>query len=256
MGSGPESGARWRYGRLAALAYQLDKPIGSSFGDVELYSDLLSGVTGEVLEPAVGTGRILIPLLEQGLRVRGYDSSADMLAVCRANCAARGLDPVLFEADLVTFCDPGAFAAVVIPAGSFALVTGPERATAALRNIRESLAPAGRLIVDVEPPQLLADQPPFRDWWHGDELVTLTGHTQADAVTQRTTGWLRYELWREGELVRTELQLFTLQWYGLGEFSAMLREAGFQQVAVHADYQAGQGPADRSRVWTFEATRD
>jgi hypothetical protein len=34
----------------------------------------------------------------------------------------------------------------------------------------------------------------------------------------------------------------------------MLREAGFQQVTVHADYQAGQHPADGGRVWTFEAT--
>jgi len=136
MESEPEPGAQWQYGKLATLSYQLDKPIGSSFGDVEFYRDLLSGVTGEVLEPAVGTGRILIPLLEQ-----------------------------------------------------------------------------------------------------------------------RTTGWLRYELWREGELVRTELQLFTLQWYGLGEFSAMLRDAGFPQVSVHADYHAGQYPADGSRVWTFEATR-
>src|SRR5215467_9206407 len=201
MGSGWEPGTQWQYGKLAALAYQLDKPIGTSFGDVELYQGLLSGVTGEVLEPAVGTGRMLIPLLERGLRIRGYDPSAAMLAVCRANCAARGLDP------------------------------------------------AGRLIVDVEPPQLLPDQPPLRHWWHGDELLTLTGHNQADAVTQRTTGWLRYELWREGELVRTELQLFTLQWYGLAEFTAMLREAGFRQVTVHADYQAGQHPADGGRVW-------
>jgi SAM-dependent methyltransferase len=245
----------WQYGRLSSLVYQLDKPIGTSFGDVEFYLARLSGVTGEVLEPAVGTGRLLIPLLEQGLRVRGYDTSADMLAVCRANCAARGLDPVLFEADMVTFSDPGAFAAVAIPAGSFALVTGRDRAAAALRNIRESLAPPGRLIVDVEPPQLSPGLDPHRHWWHGDELVTLTaGHTEVDAVTQRTTTWGRYELWRDGELIRTELEPFTLQWYGLGEFSAMLRDAGFGQVTVHADYQAGQDPAAGSRVWTFEAT--
>jgi hypothetical protein len=66
MGSGQELGAQWQYGKLASLAYQLDKPIGTSFGDVEFYQGLLSGVTGELLEPAVGTGRMLIPLLEQG----------------------------------------------------------------------------------------------------------------------------------------------------------------------------------------------
>jgi hypothetical protein len=40
------------------------------------------------------------------------------------------------------------------------------------------------------------------------------------------------------------------------EFSSMLRDAGFPQVTVHGDYQAGQQPVRESRVWTFEATRD
>jgi hypothetical protein len=57
-------------------------------------------------------------------------------------------------------------------------VGGCERAAAALRNARESLAPTGRLIVDVER--------------------------------------------RAGGLIKTELEPFTLPWYGLSEFSAML----------------------------------
>jgi hypothetical protein len=60
----------------------------------------------------------------------------------------------------------------------------------------------------------------------------------------------------EAGLIRTELQPFTLQWYGLEEFSAMLRDAGFPQVTVHGDYHAGLRPVRESRVWTFEATRD
>lgn len=246
----------WLYGQLASLAYQLDKPVGTSFGDVEFYQDRLAGVTGEVLEPAVGTGRILIPLLQHGLRVRGYDASAEMLRVCRSNCAARGLDPLLLEADMVHYSAQGAFETVVIPAGSFALVTGRERAAAALRNAQQSLASGGRLIVDVEPPELSAGPFPLRYWWHGDELLTLTGHGEADAAAQRMTFWNRYELWRDAELIRTELQPLTLQWYGLAEFSAMLSDAGFAQVTVHGDYQAGRHPGRESRVWTFEATRD
>jgi SAM-dependent methyltransferase len=256
MDAGQGFPGSWGYGELASLAYQLDKPVGTSFGDVEFYLELLSGVTGEVLEPTVGTGRVLIPLLQHGLRVRGYDASAAMLSVCRANCEARGLDPVLSEADMVAFSDPGAFQAVVIPAGSFALVIGRDRAAAALRNARQSLAAAGRLIVDVEPPQFTPGPFPLRYWWHGDELLTLTGHCEADAAAQRITCWNRYELWRDAGLIRTELQPFTLQWYGLEEFAAMLRDAGFPQVTVHGDYHAGQQPVRESRVWTFEATRD
>ena len=34
----------------------------------------------------VGTGRLLIPLLEAGLNVEGIDASPDMLAMCKRNC--------------------------------------------------------------------------------------------------------------------------------------------------------------------------
>lgn len=42
------------YQTLSAQVYQLDKPIGCSFGDVEYYAARLSGVVGKILEPAVG----------------------------------------------------------------------------------------------------------------------------------------------------------------------------------------------------------
>jgi hypothetical protein len=59
-------------------------------------------------------------------------------------------------------------AAIANSAGSFALVTGHERAAAAPRNIRDNLAPGGRLIAGVEPPRLRAGCAPLRYWWHGD----------------------------------------------------------------------------------------
>jgi SAM-dependent methyltransferase len=250
----PMTASAWRYGRLCSLVYQLDKPIGTSFGDVEFYRGLLAGVTGEILEPAVGTGRILIPLLQSGLRVRGYDTSPHMLARCRDNCAAHRLDPVLFEADMVTFREPATFDAIIIPAGSFALVTGRERAAQALRNAGESLAPGGRLIVDVEPLRPLSGPEPLRHWRHGEDLLTLTSHAGTDAPARCLTSWGRYELWRDGRLIQSELEPFTLQMYDLDEFADLLHDAGFATIAVHADYQAGQRPSTDSRVWTFEAT--
>jgi SAM-dependent methyltransferase len=78
------------YGKLATEVYDIDKPIGRSFGDVEFYQERLRSCTGRILEPAVGTGRILIPLLEAGLVVDGVDNSPEMLTVCRARCAERG----------------------------------------------------------------------------------------------------------------------------------------------------------------------
>ncbi len=41
----------WGYGTLVTEVYELDKPIGHSFGDVEYYLRHLAGVTGRILEP-------------------------------------------------------------------------------------------------------------------------------------------------------------------------------------------------------------
>ncbi|MEV4250655.1 class I SAM-dependent methyltransferase [Streptosporangium canum] len=248
----------WRYGPLATLFYELDKPIGTSFGDVEFYADRLRNVSGPILEPAVGTGRILIPLLEQGLTVRGYDTSVSMLEQCRVNCAQRGVKADVFEGDMTTHHDPGAFEAIVIPTGSFALLPDRESAQTALTVMHENLAPAGRLIVDIEPPSAgtAPDNGPVPHQWSGSGLVTLTTwRTHVDPVAQRTTRWLRYEAWKDGTLTRTELQIFSLLWFGPAEFTAMLHRAGFADVSVHGGYRAGTAPTAADDVWTFEATR-
>ena len=89
-------------GRLATEVYDIDKPIGPPFGDVEFYLGRLRSCTGRVLEPAVGTGRMMIPLLEAGIEVEGVDNSPEMLAICRARCAERGVDePGLGGGELV-----------------------------------------------------------------------------------------------------------------------------------------------------------
>ena len=56
------------YSKLSSEVYNIDNYIGLSFGDVEFYIDRLAACHGKILEPCVGTGRILIPLLEQGLQ--------------------------------------------------------------------------------------------------------------------------------------------------------------------------------------------
>lgn len=49
--------------------YDIDKSIGHSFGDIEFYLQRLRSCTGPVLEPSVGTGRVMISLLEAGIEI-------------------------------------------------------------------------------------------------------------------------------------------------------------------------------------------
>src|SRR5262245_39754188 len=110
------------YQRLSAWAYDLDKPPGRSFGDIEFLTSRLADCRGPILEPAVGTGRVLIPLLEAGLTVEGFDASDEMLERCRTNCRARGLSPRLDKMQYESFQYDHTFAAIIIPAGSFELI--------------------------------------------------------------------------------------------------------------------------------------
>ncbi|MDQ3234278.1 MAG: class I SAM-dependent methyltransferase, partial [Pseudobdellovibrionaceae bacterium] len=71
------------YGELSTQVYDIDKPVGRSFGEIEFYSRHLTGLSGPILEPAVGSGRVLIPLLKAGYQVEGFDISPEMLDSCK-----------------------------------------------------------------------------------------------------------------------------------------------------------------------------
>ena len=246
----------WDYGRLVAEVYELDKPVGSSFPGLRYYTRQLAGVTGRILEPATGTGRVLVPLLEAGFAVEGLDVSPDMLAVCRQHCRDRGLDPVLREADMATVAEPGAYQAIIIPAGSIMLLDGRAAVPRALAAFRESLTPGGRLILDIEPLQPTTGPEATRYWERDPYLWTLqVMHTEYDPAANQVTSFLRYEKWRDGDLIATGLQRFRLQHWSLTEFERLLADTGFTDITVTADYRDDRRPGPGSRVWTFHAIR-
>ena len=236
--TGLQAQMSWDYGPLAAEVYELDKPVGRPCADVEYYSHLLAAIRGPILEPATGTGRVLIPLLEAGHQVEGLDSSAQMLARCRQQCRDRGLDPLLREADMVIYVRLAAYEAVIIPAGSIALLDGRKATLQAVTCFRDSLVPGGLLIVDVPVPQPAAGNETMRYWRRGSYLWTLqTLHTEYNPVTNQTTRLLRYEKWQDGNLRTAELQTCRLQHWSSREFEELLWEAGFSDIAVTGDYQ-------------------
>jgi hypothetical protein len=89
------------YGKLATEVYDIDKPIGRSYRDVEFYLERLRSCTGRILEPGVGTGRMLIPLLEAGLAVEGVDSSPE--PAIRASSICRPDLPMMSVATEASF---------------------------------------------------------------------------------------------------------------------------------------------------------
>jgi SAM-dependent methyltransferase len=244
------------YSRLSSEVYDLDKPVGHSFGDVEYYIDRLATCKGRILEPATGTGRILIPLLEKGLKVDGFDSSDDMLTICRTNCEERGLNPHLFEGKMESFSLDMKYEAIIIPAGTFLLLHKREDSIKALRNFHKHLVRGGRLIVDLfMQTEVSIGKVTTRTWEcaNGDSITLENNTVEIDHIHQYSISHGRYEKWRNGTLLQTELERFPLRWYGVEEFKLILEEVGFGSITISSDYNFGEYPINPKQAIIFEA---
>ncbi|WP_282020111.1 class I SAM-dependent methyltransferase [Planomicrobium okeanokoites] len=247
------------YSKLSTEVYGVDKPIGTSFGDVEFYLDRLAGITGRILEPATGTGRMLVPLLENNLSVDGFDSSPEMLEMCKKNCEERGLAPNLFEADMLTFSLGTEYEAIVVPAGTFLLLHEREASIKALKNFHQHLKPGGKLIMDLYlPTDNEVGNSTLRSWELEDgEVITLETTTkEIDHINQFSVSHNRYERWKSGKLLDTELERFAMRWYGVEEFRMILENHGYRDIVISADYHYGQYPDSPKQSITFEAVAE
>ena len=244
------------YSNLSSEVYDLDKYVGLSFGDVEFYGDRLASCKGKILEPGVGTGRILIPLLEKGLKVDGFDLSDEMLKICRYNCSKRGLYPKLFNKKMELVSLDLKYEAIIVPAGSFLLLHQREDSIKTLKNFYNHLANGGKLILDIFlPTDLSIGKVSTRTWEskNGDIITLECKIVEIDYINQYTISHNRYEKWRNGEIIQTELELFPLRWYGVEEFKMILQQNGYENIIISADYVYGQYPNKLSKIITFEA---
>ncbi|MGE8450572.1 MAG: class I SAM-dependent methyltransferase [Pseudomonadales bacterium] len=193
-----------------------------------------------------------------GFAIEGFDASQDMLQHCRQECRKRDLAATLTCQTFEQFSYDRRFAAIIMPAGSFQLITETASAVAVLKRFWEHLQPGGRLILDIDPIEsVISEAMPARRWpVEGGDLLTMTSHrAEIDYVTQTTLSHLHYEHWRDGALLVSELDLFHLRWWGVEELTFALREAGFADVVVSGDYQHGRQPRQGDQIISFEANR-
>jgi SAM-dependent methyltransferase len=112
---------------------------------------------GPVLEFAVGTGRVALPLSARGLAVSGVELSPHMADRLRAKPGADRV-PVTIG-DMATTRVPGAFTLVYLVANAIMNVTTQEEQLAVFANAAAHLGPGGRFVAEVIVPQLRSVPP-------------------------------------------------------------------------------------------------
>ncbi len=246
------------YGSLAALVYEIDKPVGRSFGDIEFYRQRLRSLGAKaVLEPAAGNGRMLIPLHKDGFELTGFDNSPHMLAFLRRNCTRYEVSPDIAEASFADFKFDRVFDAVVLPAGTFQLLEDRSEALAFLKRCWQHLRPGGSMILDLDAASAFAHpEACVREWRLKDgRSISLREDVISHDVAAQTVVYAHhYRLISAGELRCAQSESFRLRWWRVDEAIDHLHEAGFTDVTVSGNYCSKHAPGDDDTI-TMVATR-
>jgi len=229
---------------------------------VDFYQALALEAGGPVLELAVGTGRVAIPIAQAGVPVVGLDHSVEMLAIAWEKVVSLGLDIELHQADMRQFELGRQFGLVYCPGRAFLHLLEPEDHMACLRAVHRHLEPGGRFAVNFFVPSIpliashLSAMPPweakkeFRDPETGHRFV-VSYALFYEPFRQRVTVHHRYdELDEKGRVVHTEYKTYTLCWIWPREFEHLLARCGFEVEALYGDFdRAPFGPHSQEQVW-------
>ncbi|MBP38760.1 MAG: class I SAM-dependent methyltransferase [Dehalococcoidia bacterium] len=133
-------------------------------GDIDFYHGLCRASGGPILEIGVGTGRIALPLAQEGMEIVGIDLNEPMLEVAQQN--ALDVAPLdgslrLIQADMRDFDLKRLFPIVTIPARTLLLATSEEDQIKTLCCAVQHLASDGTMAFNLfyPDPEMLADNP-------------------------------------------------------------------------------------------------
>lgn len=213
----------------------------------------------KILELGCGTGRLLLPLAEEGCEVMGVDASPAMLAVAQERLAAAGIDDyTLLTAEMSRVNLPAAYRAdlIIIALNTFQYLTSVEAQIATLRRVHPHLATGGRLIIALPGPTIWPDaqrsdnnlylQGSFSDHLSGSVQKWLT--STYDSVAQLEAVTFIYDEIKPGGNLRRTLAPLTLRYTFRYEMEHLLTACGYQLEQVYGSYELDALAADSAHM--------
>ena len=206
-------------------------------------------VRGPILEPMCGTGRFLIPMLQAGLDVEGFDASAAMLEALRKRCRHICAQEAPVSLQFVQhFVSKRQYDLIFIPYGSFGLITHVHDAKHSLQKLYDHLAASGRLLVEIE---TVASVDPSHGVWQrivntreDGSKIALNFCTSYHEHTQIFQSACRYELLVNDHVEVVEEELFEQYIYQWDECERVLEGIGFSHIQKYPAYDSTR-PSDK-----------
>jgi SAM-dependent methyltransferase len=232
------------------------KPIPRSRTETNLpfYLEMACRIGGPALELGCGTGRVLLPIAEEGIAIDGVDSSPAMLTQLQRKLAqqSQGIRELvsISPGDLRSYRSERKYPLVIIPFRPLQHMHSVEDQVTALKTAAFRLASDGVLALDVFYPR-------FESLFSGEEVLELqwtikNSHTNicrylrketVDKIAQNFTATFIYRTYQDGELVSEKTAPLKMSWYTYPHLCSLFLLAGLKIVEKH-------GSANRRRSIT------
>ena len=240
-------------------------------GDAEWYRRKAKECGGPVLELGCGTGRIAIPMAQDGAVVYALDADAEMLAALQRKAATLPEEVqkriVTVIGDMRSFVLEERFALIISPFRAFLHNLTTEDQLACLHKVHQHLRPGGRVAFNVFHPSLefMAQcAGALAGVWrctgnfslNDGGLALRSESNRYDTVRQRVVSLQRYELYgADGNLKRTFLQRLELAYLYPADLRRLLTESGFDQIEIAGGFDGRPLMNDQDEL-VIEAVRN
>jgi len=240
---------------LCTDVYELSKPECPSDA-YAFYREYAKAARGLILEPMCGTGRFLLPLLEEGFDIYGFDASHFMLAKLHKKAKAKKLEPKVWHGFAENLNRIEKYDLIFIPSGSFCLITDEEKAKIILTAFYNHLTDSGTLLFEAE---TMASVPELGNWrgsiWPKDneQTIVLSQLVTYESGICRSLG--KYELIQGNKITCTEIEEYKIRIYDQARLIAILKFAGFKHIRILKAFDTSQEPNEKDESVVYECRK-
>jgi SAM-dependent methyltransferase len=245
------------YLNLCTQVYDISKPTPPQDA-YEFYRSYAASANGRILEPMCGTGRFLLPLIEEGFDVYGFDGSQSMLDALHKKANEKSLKVNTWFGLIEEINIREKYKLIFIPSGSFCLITDLQAAKRALKKFYDFLEKDGTLVFEVE--TLKSVPMPIGLWrgslWEKEDGKIIIGNFLTLPMEDNVSNVIcRYELIDKNLIIKTEVEKLRVKIYDLQNLYDILTEIGFTQIKMLKAFDRIMQPSDDDESIIFECIK-
>lgn len=221
-----------------------DSEFGHKADDIPFLLEYAKKQKGRVLELGCGTGRVLIPIAETGMKLIGIDNSLNMLKVAKDKIARKPIyvqrNIELVHARMQNFSLKKKFSLIICTFNTFMNMTRGQDQLQVLKNVYRHLERNGLFINEIFIPSFT-----FKDKTSRQEIVK-----KERQMTFKKMGKLRYhyntqildvnytyeKINNKGEVKGRYVHSFQLRYTLYPEMKELLTKSGLEIVDVFSDF--------------------